>query len=219
MAIGTSTGNINSCSAGTIGARVTDGRRVFALSNNHVYALENNAPLGSEVLQPGRYDTNCSVNQDDVLGTLASYVPIVFSTSASNSVDAAIARVAGVTGEEVRLSAKGMYARGFFTRRACLAPWLHAFFAWNGETYLCCMTNGRMESLGNVGRQRVREVFHGEGFRRVREEFLAGRHLSSCHRCDLFLRENTELHAAVDERREVRAAAHGARLDLAARPQ
>ena len=108
----------------------------------------------------------------------------------------------GVTDEEVRLSAKGMYARGFFTRRACLAPWLHAFFAWNGETYLCCMTNGRMESLGNVGRQSVRDVFHGEGFRKVREDFLAGRHLSSCHRCDLFLRENTELHAALDEARE-----------------
>jgi MoaA/NifB/PqqE/SkfB family radical SAM enzyme len=105
----------------------------------------------------------------------------------------------GVTDEDVRLSAKGLYARGFFERRACLVPWLHAFFAWNGDAFLCCMTNGRMEPLGNVGRQTVREVFHGPGYRRVREEFLAGRHLPSCHRCDLFLPENALLHAALDE--------------------
>ena len=37
--IGVSTGNNTSCSAGTIGARVTDGIDVYALSNNHVYAL------------------------------------------------------------------------------------------------------------------------------------------------------------------------------------
>jgi MoaA/NifB/PqqE/SkfB family radical SAM enzyme len=104
----------------------------------------------------------------------------------------------GVTDEEVRYSAKGLYARGFFERRACLAPWLHAFFAWNGDTFLCCMTNGRMDPLGNVGRESVREVFEGPGYRRIREEFLAGRHLSSCHRCDLFLPENALLHAALE---------------------
>jgi len=114
----------------------------------------------------------------------------------------------GVTDEEVRLSARGLYARGAFERRACLVPWLHTFFAWNGDTYLCCMTNGRMEPLGNVGRQHVREVFEGPGYQRVRAEFLAGRHLGSCHRCDLFLRENAALHAALDEARE-RAGAVG----------
>jgi MoaA/NifB/PqqE/SkfB family radical SAM enzyme len=115
------------------------------------------------------------------------------------SVEPAYVYPFGVTEEEVRLSSKGLYARGFFERRACLVPWMHAFFAWNGETYLCCMTNGRMESLGNVGTQSVREVFHGAGFRKIREDFLAGRHLSSCHRCDLFLAENARLHAALDE--------------------
>jgi MoaA/NifB/PqqE/SkfB family radical SAM enzyme len=117
----------------------------------------------------------------------------------------------GVTEEEVRFSAKGLYARGFFERRACLVPWLHAFFAWNGDTFLCCMTNGRMEPLGNVGVSSVGDVFRGEGYRRVREAFLAGRHLPSCHRCDLFLPENALLHAALDETgRAPRAFAEGA---------
>src|SRR6266545_2232504 len=111
----------------------------------------------------------------------------------------AMVRLAGELGaEELLLSAAGLYARGYFTRRSCLAPWLHAFFAWNGDAYLCCMTNGRMDPLGNVGRQTVREVFHGPAYRKVRRRFLAGHHLASCHRCDLFLAENSRLHAVLD---------------------
>ncbi|MBW7988499.1 MAG: PKD domain-containing protein [Planctomycetes bacterium] len=89
--IGVSTGNEGQCSAGTIGCRVTDGTDVYALSNNHVYALENEAPLGSEVLQPGLYDTGCVYNSDNVIGTLFEFEPIVFSRRARNEIDAAIA--------------------------------------------------------------------------------------------------------------------------------
>ena len=109
----------------------------------------------------------------------------------------------GVTEEEVGFSARGLYARGFFERRACLVPWFHMFMAWDGDVYLCCMTNGRMDPLGNVGRQGVREVFQGGAYRRIREEFKAGRHLPSCQRCDLFLRENSLLHAALDQPRHL----------------
>ena len=105
----------------------------------------------------------------------------------------------GVTDAEVKASTAGLYARGTFMRQACLAPWLHTFFAWNGEAYLCCMTNGRMDALGNVGRQPVREIFHGAAYQEVRRRFQAGHHLASCHRCDLFLRENAQLHAALDQ--------------------
>lgn len=99
--IGISTGNEGECSAGTIGARVTDGSAVYALSNNHGYALENNAPIGSNVLQPGRYDTNCSIDPLDVMGTLHDYEPINFNCvwvfgwvcdpALDNEIDAAIA--------------------------------------------------------------------------------------------------------------------------------
>jgi hypothetical protein len=90
--IGVSTGNAGECSAGTIGARVKDSSgNVYALSNNHVYARENKAPIGSEVLQPGLYDTGCSYSAANTLGTLTGFEPIAFSTSASNVIDAAIA--------------------------------------------------------------------------------------------------------------------------------
>ena len=89
--IGISTGNIGECSSGTIGARVTDGINVFALSNNHVYALGNNAPIGSAILQPGLFDTDCVFDENNVIGTLSDFESIVFSTSANNTIDAAIA--------------------------------------------------------------------------------------------------------------------------------
>ena len=104
--IGVSTSNIMECAAGTIGARVTDdGDKVYALSNNHVYARENQGvigdpddpeDLGDAVVQPGRFDVNCAVNvddPDDVIGTLTAFVEIDFDPSAINEVDAAIAEI------------------------------------------------------------------------------------------------------------------------------
>ena len=86
--IGVSTGH-PAVTAGTIGCRVTDGMNVFALSNNHVYADENSAGIGDDVLQPGTYDGG--ISPDDRIGALYDFEPIVFSISASNAIDAAIA--------------------------------------------------------------------------------------------------------------------------------
>jgi hypothetical protein len=88
--IGVSSGNEGEVSAGTVGCRVMAGTTVYALSNNHVYALENTAPLGSRVLQPGLYDTRGVFSAENVIGTLADYEPIDFS-GGDNEIDAAIA--------------------------------------------------------------------------------------------------------------------------------
>ena len=90
--IGVSTGH-PAITAGTIGARVTDGTNVYALSNNHVYADENQAAIGDGVIQPGAYDGGS--DPADRIGTLSDFQAIVFSTSASNTIDAAIALSSG----------------------------------------------------------------------------------------------------------------------------
>ncbi len=86
--IGVSAGH-PSITAGTIGARVTDGSKVFALSNNHVFAAENRANINDHVLQPGPVDGG--VNPADAIGTLVDYEPVEFSFGSSNTMDAAIA--------------------------------------------------------------------------------------------------------------------------------
>ncbi|UCC48861.1 MAG: hypothetical protein JSV41_01430 [Gemmatimonadota bacterium] len=86
---GVSTGHPN-ITAGTIGARVRDALgNVYALSNNHVYADQNRANLGDPVLQPGTIDGG--QYPGDQIGVLDSYVPIDFSFSGYNLMDAAIA--------------------------------------------------------------------------------------------------------------------------------
>jgi hypothetical protein len=90
--IGVSTGNATATNlaTGTIACRVKDASgAVYALSNNHVYALENRALIGSEVLQPGLYDGG--IAGVDHLGNLSAFVPIVFKGNASNRADAALA--------------------------------------------------------------------------------------------------------------------------------
>jgi hypothetical protein len=91
--IGVSTGNAlaKDWATGTIACRVTDGSAVYALSNNHVYALENKAPINSEVLQPGLYDTRGKYSSTNVIGNLTQFITINFGAT-GNVVDAAIAK-------------------------------------------------------------------------------------------------------------------------------
>ncbi|NQV32076.1 MAG: Ig-like domain-containing protein [Phycisphaeraceae bacterium] len=89
--IGVSTGHPH-ITAGTIGCRVKDGSgNVYALSNNHVYANQNGASLGDNVLQPGDFDDG--EDPEDMIGTLYDFEPIVFSRRANNKMDAAMALV------------------------------------------------------------------------------------------------------------------------------
>lgn len=85
--IGVSAGHTN-ITAGTIGCRVQIGCHSYALSNNHVFADEGAAAIGDDVIQPGPVDGGSAPG--DVIGQLYDYEPIIFSTSAYNTIDAAI---------------------------------------------------------------------------------------------------------------------------------
>ena len=76
--------------AGTLGARVTDGNNIYILSNNHVLANENKAKLDDPTLQPGAFDGG--TEPDDVIGTLYRFEPLDFS-GGMNTMDAAISIV------------------------------------------------------------------------------------------------------------------------------
>jgi len=89
--IGVSTGHPG-VTAGTIGARVSDGTNVFALSNNHVLAASNGGRVGDNMLQPGVADGG--LDPDDALGTLFDFETILFCgdmACPSNRMDAALA--------------------------------------------------------------------------------------------------------------------------------
>jgi hypothetical protein len=99
--IGVSAGNLNDlvylrtvCTTGTLGARLKGANgQYYALSNNHVFAVENMAKIGDPIIQPGQADNGCRSTAADQIGTLANFVPLNFSRSATNTVDAAAAAV------------------------------------------------------------------------------------------------------------------------------
>ena len=76
--------------AGTFGALVRRGQRLFVLSNNHVLADENRLPIGAATFQPGFLDAgNPPVTRQ--VAALSAFVQLMRS---GNLVDCAISEVA-----------------------------------------------------------------------------------------------------------------------------
>lgn len=94
--IGISVGH-SDVTAGTLGCRVSQGCHLYALSNNHVLANQNDAQIGDPIIQPGTFDGGSA--PADTIGMLYDYVPLSFTTSCNvntcNRIDAAIAEVTG----------------------------------------------------------------------------------------------------------------------------
>lgn len=102
----------------------------------------------------------------------------------------------GMDTHEVAESAAGRYAASFYRVHPCYSPYLHVFVAWDGKVYLCCMTDGKIEPLGDLSTESVADVFHGEAFANIRTRMLRER-LRECHRCDMVLGENRLLSLAL----------------------
>lgn len=100
----------------------------------------------------------------------------------------------GLSDADLKASKLGRYARGAYKKELCFSPWLHMFIAWNGLVYLCCMTNGKHEPVGDLSKESVRDVFWGQKFQNLRESFRVER-LKACHRCDMVTRENQFIQA------------------------
>ncbi|HEX4966753.1 MAG TPA: hypothetical protein VF173_38435 [Thermoanaerobaculia bacterium] len=89
--LGTSGGSVNAsssstCCAGTLGSLVSRDGVLYILSNNHV--LARSTPVGTNIIQPGLADNNCSTNHVNTVATFqGDFVPL------GNNVDAAVARV------------------------------------------------------------------------------------------------------------------------------
>jgi hypothetical protein len=101
------------CTVGTLGVLVKDVHGVvYALSNAHVYASEGSkisegpavtgvvagAENADRILAPGRVDMQPACGNETTMaaatiGTLWNYQPIVFSRTADNRIDAAIAKL------------------------------------------------------------------------------------------------------------------------------
>jgi len=86
---GVSTSRADQTAAGTIGwFMVDEDGNIYLLSNNHVWANENNAAQGDKIVQPGLLDGGDPEN--DVIAELYDWIDIDF-TGNPNTVDVALA--------------------------------------------------------------------------------------------------------------------------------
>lgn len=83
---------ISGCCGGTLGALVEDnGGAEYILSNNHILALSDQAPLGDVIAQPGLIDNDCSPVGVNQIAVLTAFAPL---SHARTNIDGAIAQVA-----------------------------------------------------------------------------------------------------------------------------
>ncbi|MCY2968916.1 MAG: hypothetical protein NT069_35710 [Planctomycetota bacterium] len=81
------------CASGTFGCRLRGRTKFYGLSNNHVFAEENVAPIGTNIVQPSQGedpDNNCGVEfTENIIGALADYYELLFDGT-PNLMDAAV---------------------------------------------------------------------------------------------------------------------------------
>jgi len=105
-------------STGTLGAFVRKGGLIYALSNNHVLAMLNQAAPGSAIVQPGAADGGTLAQQ---VATLAEYVPISLLEEAVATA-AAASQSTGPTGFAAILAALLEFLGSLFSPRTSTPP-------------------------------------------------------------------------------------------------
>jgi len=73
----------------------------------------------------------------------------------------------------VKLEGGVLAPKGLVPFRTCFRPFRTLYVLWNGDVIPCCADWGRKLILGNVERQSVGDVWHGEPANRLREAIRA----------------------------------------------
>jgi MoaA/NifB/PqqE/SkfB family radical SAM enzyme len=97
----------------------------------------------------------------------------------------------GQTSQAIRLSKNGHYARGYYERQPCFAPWTHALIDHAGRVRVCCMLR-EGPILGDLRQQSFAEIWAGAGYTALRTQTTLPL-FSTCRHCDDFLDENRRL--------------------------
>ncbi len=90
---------------GTLGALVTDGESLYALSNSHVLANSGKAKKGDEIIYPG--DADGGVKTADTVGVLSDFLPFIKGDDYINKADCAIAKISPDRFNYIKANIKG----------------------------------------------------------------------------------------------------------------
>lgn len=74
----------------------------------------------------------------------------------------------------------------------CINPWLSVSIQSNGNVVPCCFCFGDDNILGNIEKQTLMEIWHGEEVKKLRETFSTGNYRKICSKC--YMRSPALLH-------------------------
>ncbi|MBF0565931.1 MAG: SPASM domain-containing protein, partial [Nitrospirae bacterium] len=94
----------------------------------------------------------------------------------------------------------GKYGSIYYGSHRCYMPWIHMFADPEGFCYPCCMTRGKIPSIGKYPDQSLTDILHGSRSSGIRLNMASGNPLPVCAECGDFIRENSIIHGLSKER-------------------
>ena len=69
-------------------------------------------------------------------------------------------------------------------RPPCMFPWVDAVVLWNGDVTCCCMDFDGKRVMGNLQKQKMRDIWNGDMAKRMRLENAVGNYSNAlCRNC------------------------------------
>ena len=67
----------------------------------------------------------------------------------------------------------------------CAQPFQRMFIMWDGVVTPCCVDNKRRYSLGNAKKEKLKDIWHNEKYRKLRDAHIAGKYyeVDICRKC------------------------------------
>ncbi len=87
----------------------------------------------------------------------------------------------------------GNYAGNYYKHYPCFMPWMHLFIDPAGFAYPCCMTRGKIPSIGNVINEPLSVLLGSSRMKDIRMSMSAAKIFEVCNRCDDFIIENKNI--------------------------
>ena len=134
------------------------------------------------------------LNASEIAECQQTILPVLFTglVPAARTTVSGLA-IFGTTAPEWQAAERGLYARGFYDRHPCFAPWLHSLIGADGRVHACCMLKGEKHSIDQIGTGKsFADIWTGERYHQFRARMRAERP-PICGHCDDYLAENRYL--------------------------
>ncbi len=92
----------------------------------------------------------------------------------------------------------GNYAGNYYRHYPCYMPWMHLFIDPGGFAYPCCMTRGKISSIGNVIAEPLSALLNNARMKDIRMSMSGSNTFEVCHRCDDFILENKGIYELIN---------------------